>query len=110
MSRLACVLLSAISLLFVSGCETDTEALARQSIAAANNLADALEAGKSDSEIEAISARLLDINTAIKSLSAGQLKSLRKQYGKEFAKAMRRVCKWGREYYTQSNVPRIDVV
>jgi hypothetical protein len=93
MSRLIWMLLIIASLLFVVGSEVDTDALAKQSINEANSLADALEAGKGDSEIEAISSRLGAINTTIDRLSQRQIKNMRKKHGHKYDEAMRRICK-----------------
>jgi hypothetical protein len=94
MLRLVCMLLIALGLLFAAESKVDTDALAEQSINEANSFADALEAGKSLSEIETISVRLSEINATINSLPERQIKSMLIKHGDKYAEAMRRICKF----------------
>jgi len=89
------VLLAALAPL--AGCGQSADTLAQQQVDQLNELADAMESGADNAELDAIGQRMKTTEQAIKdlSLSDAEKQRLAEKYGEELGKATARVMKAG---------------
>lgn len=84
-----------IALVSLAGCGESADSLVQQQVDQLNELADALEAGAEQAEIDAIEERMKETKEASDglNLSADEKKRLTEKYGEEEVKAAGRVMK-----------------